>query len=77
MTIKNQRARCVKHLLLKEDTLIKNGNICEGAYHFTAYRWKEIKKGNMDKDWSFANICSEYDSMLDDEPAKGGVKIGK
>jgi hypothetical protein len=61
----NPVARCSKNLLLKEDNIKKNGNIMEAEYVFTYNRWKSLKRGELDKDWTFANVCTSYESMLD------------
>lgn len=61
----NPIARCSKNLLLKEDNIRKNGNIIEAKYVFTDDRWESVKRGELDKDWTFANVCWEYESMLD------------
>ena len=68
-------ARCVLGNLIRGDWSKNNeGNVMEGEYVFSHHRWANIKKGIMDKDWSFANRCSDYKSMLDKKRVrKGGM----
>lgn len=60
-------ARCSENMLLVEDSCHK-GKLKEPIFELTDYQWVKIKKhGWRHKRWNFANRCSEFESMANDD----------
>jgi hypothetical protein len=62
-------ARCKKNLLVVEDCRgpTYGGFIYEPTYRINPVRLTALNKGWRDRDWNFANQCTEFISMKEEE----------
>jgi len=68
--------RCRKNFLLAEDFIGKRaggqrGHIREHEIVFNSHQWNLIKKGWRHPIWNAANVCGDFESMVDDDQITG------
>lgn len=60
-------ARCIKGFILREsDDTREDAPPKEPTYSICRTRWTNIKNGWRHADWNAANVCEDFESMVDD-----------
>lgn len=71
------KVRCTKGFILREPS--NRRDLREPIYLFSRQRWLGIEKGWRHFEWGVANVCEDFESMVDDDEIliKKIIRAGK